>query len=1106
MKNTISGFAFLFFIFVSFLINVSSIAQTTKPELVVQIGHTGPVNSVCFSPNGKYALSGSNDNTLKLWDINPGKEIRTFKGHRGTVTSVCFSPDGKFALSGSWDNTLKLWNINTGNEIRTFTGHNEGITSVCFSYDGKYALSGSWDLTLKLWDVNTGREIRTFTDSQCVNSVCFSPDGKYILSGGCLKTLKLWDINTGSSIRTFKGHSGVIESVCFSSDGKWALSGSDDNTLKLWDINTGNEIRTFKGKSLIVNSVCFSPDGKYILSGSSSLYNDNYTLELWDINTGSEIHNFTGYNKSISSVCFSPDGRYVLSGSTWNNTLTLWDINTGKEIRTFDCNSSSIYSVSFSPDGKYALSGSGDETLKLWDITNGSEIRTSTWNSYNRFSSARFTSDGKYILSGSLNNAPTLLSGGLNHTLMLWDINTGKEIRTSMGYSYVISSVCFSNDGKYALSGGSDNIIILWDMNSGKEIRTFPGHNEHISSISFSPDENYAISGSFDNTLKFWDIFTGKEIRTFTGHIESVNSVCFSPDGKYVLSGSSDSTLKLWDINAGKEIRTFTGHTNDVNSVCFSPDGKYILSGSNDKTLKLWDVRSGKELRTFFGHSESINSVCFSPDGKYAISGSGDCKMKIWDIESGLEIVSFIAYGEKDYLTITPDNYYTCSHGGINSVAFVINNHAFPPEQFDLQYNRPDIVLERIGYADSSLIKAYREAYKKRLRKMNFKEEWFKPDFHLPELKIVDKDNLDGKEITQRNISFNIQAYDSLNNLDRINVFMNGVPVYGTGGINLRENKSNVFNENIEVELSDSTNKIEVSVLNSAGVESLKDFVEVAYIGKKEEPKTYFIGIGVSEYQNERWKLNYAAKDIRDLAGLYNNKAIIDTFIDEQATRENILKLKEKLLTTKVDDEIIIALSGHGILNDSNDFYYATWDMDFTNPGKKGLLFDDLDNLLDSIPARKKVLLIDACNSGELDKDKIQNAELRIKNEEITEKNDRKGDPIELENVQSKSTLGLMNSFELMQEIFVNLTRGNGAIVISAARGYQSALEDKSFGSGNGAFTACILEFIKSKNPGEHITVGELKNYVIKRVEEITNGKQKPTSRRENLSYDFVVW
>ena len=206
---------------------------------------------------------------------------------------------------------------------------------------------------------------------------------------------------------------------------------------------------------------------------------------------------------------------------------------------------------------------------------------------------------------------------------------------------------------------------------------------------------------------------------------------------------------------------------------------------------------------------------------------------------------------------------------------------------------------------------------------------------------------------------------------------------------------------------------------------------------------------------------------------------------------------------------MIIALSGHGLLSTKYDFYYATWDLDFTIPEKNGLLYDDLDKLLDSIPARKKVLLIDACNSGEVDREQQENNNITSNAELNKDKGNKKGIDEEVDlDPKNKNKFGLKNSFEIMQEIFVNLTRGNGAIVISAAMGYgvyKSALEKESYGSGNGAFTACIIELFKKK-PDEHITVGELKEYVIKRVEEITKGAQKPTSRRENLVFDFRVW
>ncbi len=211
-------------------------------------GHSDAVSSVAFSPDGRSALSGSYDKTLKLWDVATGKEIRTFAGHTGWVSSVAFSPDGQTALSGSWDDTLKLWDVATGKELRTFAGHTDWVLSVAFSPDGRTALSGSEDGTLKLWDVATGKEIRAFSGhAGGVASVAFSPDGRTALSGSYDKTLKLWDITTEKQIRTFTGHTEWVTSVAFSPEGGTALSGSDDKTLKLWDVATGKEICTFTG-------------------------------------------------------------------------------------------------------------------------------------------------------------------------------------------------------------------------------------------------------------------------------------------------------------------------------------------------------------------------------------------------------------------------------------------------------------------------------------------------------------------------------------------------------------------------------------------------------------------------------------------------------------------------------------------------------------------------------------------------------------------------------------------------------------------------------------------------------------------------------------------
>jgi WD40 repeat protein len=588
-----------------------------------------------------------------------GRLLHTSVGHREGVSSVCLSADGRFALSGSADQTLKLWEVKTGQCLQTFSGHTDWVNSVCLSVDNRFALSGSYDKTLKLWEVITGQCLRTFSGhTDLVLSVCLSVDGQFALSGSVDSTLKLWDLATGRCLRTFKGHADAVFSVCLSMDGRFALSGSKDSTLQMWDVATGICLRTFIGHSGFVLSVCLSTDNRFALSGGY-----DKTLKLWDVATGKCVRTFTGHADSVFSVCLSADGQFALSSGSLDRALKLWDLVTGRCLRTFTKHTDAVFSICLSTDGRFALSGSFDRTLKLWEFGDLNHyiapmqlslvLTTETFLSLelayeqelaqacreikeeNHIAAAQYIRQARAILG--FNRHPK----GLNYWTDLYiylprkAFVQGWENTKVIGHADAVFSVCLSMDNRFALLGSKDSTLKLWDIATGKCLRIFTGHAGSVFSVCLSVDKRFALSGSIDSTLKLWDMETGQCLRTFSGHTGSVFSVCLSADSRFALSGGDDGILRLWDVATGKCVRTFIEHINVVFSMHLSVDGRFILSGSFDGTLKLWEVTTGQCVRTFIGHTDEVFSVCLSADGRFALSGSKDRTLKLWEVTTG---------------------------------------------------------------------------------------------------------------------------------------------------------------------------------------------------------------------------------------------------------------------------------------------------------------------------------------------------------------------------------------------------------------------------------------------------------------------------------------
>jgi WD40 repeat protein/DNA-binding SARP family transcriptional activator len=624
---------------------LSAIALGPGTRAVLK-GHSNSVQDVAFSPDGRLALSGSCgkldpngicvQGELILWDLEAGAELRRFEGHTHWVNGVAFSPDGKTALSGSGDATLILWDVSaalntgveTGEVIQRFKGHTGGVNRIAFSPDGQTALSASDDTTLILWNVATGEEIHRFEGhTGRVTCVAFSPDGQTALSGSDDTILILWDVATGKEIRHFEGHINEVTGVAFNLDGRTMLS-TADHTLRLWELETGEEIRqqSFGGMPVLF---AISPDGRTVIFGLGG-------LRLWDIERWREYQWLLGGDSDgvwSESAVISPDGLLALSGSS-DGSLRLWNLEGQVEFRRFETDGTPLAAVAVSPDGRRLLTGDMTDETTLWDVERGEVIRRFEGHEVAVSPNAvAFSPDGRYALVGS---GDAFGSSGVR-SLVLWDIETGEEIRRFEGHREILRSVAFSPGGRTALAGSQgvtneEGDLILWDLETGEPIRRFDT-TEDITSIVFSADGSRALTGSaYFSNLSLWDVTTGQEIRCFEGHTNLVFDVAFGPDETTALSASGDGSLILWDVETGDILRRYLGHDNMVWSLDISPGGRYAISGSEDGTVILWDFETGEELRRFSGHTALATGLVFSPDGQTAFSVSLDGTLIQWQI------------------------------------------------------------------------------------------------------------------------------------------------------------------------------------------------------------------------------------------------------------------------------------------------------------------------------------------------------------------------------------------------------------------------------------------------------------------------------------------
>lgn len=519
-----------------------------------------------------------------------------------------------------------------------------------------------------------------------------------------------------------------------------------------------------------------------------------------------------------------------------------------------------------------------------------------------------------------------------------------------------------------------------------------------------------------------------------------------------------------------------------------------LIAGSESGKVFVWDLENSTPREIIItGTTEPIVRIIEDKKQLIAVDSYGslhfiDTKTFKWKLTIYVQEYKADKYS---ILWYTPEGFYSAEKAALRDFHFIKEEKVLPLTIFDAYLNRPDKILEKLENTDPTLLNLYKEATQKRMKKLGVSQEIDFWNIERPQVTFADNFNPDQ---TTEEPTLNIPLRFS-ENTKVIEIYDNGVLIN-------KKTPSTKKDFIAKIELHSGENNISITTKDKNQIES--EPLSFKIFNKKiVKAKTYYIGIGVSTYKDSTMNLKYAVKDIEKLEEYFKSWRFekdtveIHTIINEQVTIKNIQKIKEILNKTNVNDKVIISFSGHGLINNDKEFYFAGYNTDFTSPEKGGIPYDLIQSLTDNIPARKRLILIDACHSGSLDTEE----DLLVRNDPNVKEHNIKGSII----VKGSKTQSL-DSFEQMQNMFFDLNKSNGTIIIAASGGKEYAYEGQDWN--NGVFTYSLLKTLQEKGYDTWkgalgIPVSVLQKEVYKKVRNLTKGKQKPTARSENPDWDW---
>jgi WD40 repeat protein len=984
----------------------------------------------------------------------PTERLRLYvqKGHSSSITKVRYLPDGGHAITSSLDGTLRLWDVNAGREIRAFVGHWAFVDNFDISKDGDVVVSCSGDGTVRVWDIHSGKELRRM--HWLLNAIAISPDKKRVVGGGPAGGIVIIDFDSGDSIRYIRrAHSDRITALAYSRDGRLVVSGSTD-TLQIWDAITWNKLGVIKGLKGPISSLVLTPDGSNVITAGLK-----GSVEMWDITTHSLVRTFTdslGYLGSPNGVTISPDGRMA----AWceQGQIGVYNVSTGRLVRRIDQNTHGAWTaLAFSPDAKYLLSGGVERPiLKVWNVSDGvavnafplslaeavtplgfAELLLKASNSPLRSVRNLGTSNLDFhfcssLPDGSLQKAIIALPGRAGNSIGIRNLQTDEFLaEVPVDSSDELRGYALSPDGKRLCMEYRSGYVEVWNVATRTKVHKLLAHPSTIRAAAFSSDGRYLVTAStlegirFRNeewqNLKLWDVDSGDQIWGIETN-EEITVVAISNDMRYVLTGNKMGELRLREAQWGQAIHSvknnLTGDnalTSKITFAVFHPDGRSFFCGNQDGAVQQYSVQTGRQVHAFIGHSEEVDFGGVSLTGELLVTGSQDRTIRLWNIYTGDEIASLVLVDSADWVVASPDGRFDGSPGGMKALHYVQGMDVLPLESFFDRFFTPGLLAKVIS------------GTLPRLRGDQI--DFSKPIKLPPLLKILSPQTGDIFHTNQ--IQLKVDVTDQGGGIDEIRVSQNNKVIK----VETKEAQPLPATRIYPIKLVADENTIQVTAFNNDRTESIPAVIVINLEATQPISDMYIVAVGINNYARDQ--LHYAKADADAFVqaieqkgkGLF--KTIRKTILcNEDAVKEKILPaLKDVAERASDEDVFVFYYSGHGVMSEptdsaSGDFFLVLQDIE-KQYGANDILRDRgisakmLKELCFKIKAQKQLIVIDACYSG-----------------------------------------GLIESFALKgaseEKAIYELARNTGVFVLAASNKEQPAKEIPSVG--HGVFTYALLE------------------------------------------------